>query len=506
MMPAKHHLQFLVLLPLLVSLLVPNLTGQAGNNSALPANPRDLKFPTLVYDPPNASKYRHQLSNGVVAYLAEDHDLPLVNVSVLIRTGSYLDPKGKEGLAAMMGHQMRAGGTTHLSASQFDEEAAFLAAEISSGAGDTQGSANLNCLSKDIDHGMELLVDMLKNPAFQPDRLQLYKNQTLQALERRNDQTASIQGREWARLMRGDNHFLTAWTTKASIDSISREDLLAFHKRCVNPENFMLAVSGDFNTPAMLARLEKALAGWPSSKEKVPPVPKPNFTPAPGVYVVNKPDVNQGRVSIGHLGTLRDNPDFYALNIMDDVLGGSGFTSRLVSRVRSDEGLAYSVGSDFGFGVYFEGLFQSSFQSKSATVAQATAIVLEEIDRIRKEKVSPEELETAINYRVEVFPRYFATAAAIASTFAQDEYTQRKPGFWDTYRQRIRSVTAEDVLRVAEHYLHPDKLVILAVGNVEDMLKGNPDNPQYSLTKFAGDGKIHRIPLPDPVTMIYPKE
>ena len=507
MIPVRHNFRDRVLLLFLFSLLVPILaSGQSTGSPALPAHPRDLKFPTLVYDPPNASKYRHMLSNGVVAFLAEDHDLPLVNVSVLIRDGSYLDPKGKEGLAATMGNQMRAGGTLHLTASQFDEEAAFLAAEISSGSGDTQGSANLNCLSKDIDRGLELLADMLKNPAFQQDRLQLYQNQTIQALERRNDQTAAIQGREWTRLMRGDHHFLTAWITKASVESITRDDLVAFHKKFVHPGNFILAVSGDFETQAMIARLEKLLAGWPSSAEKVPPVPKPAFVPVPGVYTVNKPDVNQGRVSIGHLGTLRDNPDFYALSIMDDILGGSGFTSRLVSRVRSDEGLAYSVGSDFGFGVYFDGLFQASFQSKSATVAQATAIVLEEIERIRTQKASAEELETAINYRVEVFPRYFATASAIAGTFAQDEYTHRKPGFWDTYRQRIRSVSAEDVLRVAQKYLHPDQLVFLAVGNVEDMMKGSPDKPQYSLAKFAREGKIVRIPLPDPVTMVYPKE
>jgi predicted Zn-dependent peptidase len=202
---------------------------------------------------------------------------------------------------------------------------------------------------------------------------------------------------------------------------------------------------------------------------------------------------------------MRDSPDSYALQIMNDILGGGGFTSRIMSRVRSDEGLAYSAGSSFGLGVYYPGTFRAALQSKSATTAQAIEIVLEEIQRIRTTKVSPEELETAINYAVEVFPRNFATAAQIAGTFAQDEYTKRPADYWETYRDRIRAVTADEVLRVAQAYLHPDKLIILVVGNIDDIVKGNPDKPQYSLTKLARDGRLHRIPLPDPLTLVYPK-
>jgi predicted Zn-dependent peptidase len=265
-------------------------------------------------------------------------------------------------------------------------------------------------------------------------------------------------------------------------------------------------VSGDFKTKEMLGKLEKALQGWVISQDQVPPVPKPHHVPVPGVYVVNKADVNQGRVSIGHLGTMRDNPDYYALSIMNDILGGSGFSSRLMTRIRSDEGLAYNVGSEFGFGIYYDGVFQAGFQSKSVTVAQAAAIVLEEVEKMRTEKVKPEELDQAISYRVEVFPRYFATAAAIVGTFANDEYTHRPAGFWESYRDRMRTVTVDDVQRVAQKYLRPERLLYLAVGNVDDMLKGNPDKPEYSLRKFAKGGVIQRISLPDPLTMIYPKE
>jgi predicted Zn-dependent peptidase len=482
--------------------LLAQTTQQQQTN--IPSHPRELKYAPLSYTPPKREQYRHVLSNGAVAYLVEDHDLPLINVSTIVRTGSYLDPAGKEGLAALTGSQMRTGGTTSKTAEEFDEAADFLAASLSSSIGSTQGNANLNLLSKDVDQGLTLYFDMLKNPRFQEDRIKLAKSQILQGMERRNDRTDAIEGREWGRLMYGAEHFSTKETTKASIESITREDMLAFHQRYYQPAGFIFAVSGDFNTKEMIAKLEAAMKGWPSNKQAVPDVPKPTHMPVAGVYTVHKPDVNQGRVSIGHTGVLRDNPDSYALSIMNDILGGGGFTSRITSRVRSDEGLAYSAGSNFGMGVYYPGVFRAAFQSKNPTTSQAIDIIMEEINRLRTSKISAEELETAKNSAIEVFPRIFATAAQIAGTFAQDEYTKRPADYWQTYRDRIRAVTADEVQRIAQKYLQPDKLVILVVGNIDEITKGNPDRPQHSLLKIARDGQIRRIPLPDPLTMVYP--
>jgi predicted Zn-dependent peptidase len=499
----RHRIGFYLTITFAVLLSAVSLAfGQ--KPGTIPAHPRELKYPKLDFTPPKAAAHRQVLGNGVVGYFVEDHDLPLTNISLTIRVGAYLDPQGKEGLAGAVGSQLRAGGTSHYKAEDFDEEADFLAASISSFIGGTSGSASVNFLSKDVDKALDLFFDMLKNPAFQQDRLDLFKSQQLQQIERRNDRTDSIEGREWGRLLYGEKHFSNIMSTKASISALTREDLIAFHKKYYHPGNFIFAVSGDFKTSELKAKLEKAMADWAASKEAVPPVPKPDFTPAPGLYMVNKADVNQGRVSIGHIGIMRGNPDEFAIDMMNDILGGSGFTSRITNRVRSDEGLAYSASSSFGFGVYYPGVFRAVFQTKSATAAQATQIILDEIESIRKEKVSAEELETVKNNAIEVFPRYFASATAVAGTFASDEFTGRDPKYWETYRDKIRAVTADDVLRVAQKYLQPDKLVILAVGNVDDMLKGSPDKPQYSLEKIAG-GKITRIPLPDPNTMIYPK-
>jgi len=460
------------LLPLLV------VAAGAAQSSGIPAHPRELTFDPLEFTPPNPANHRHVLSNGVVVFVVEDHTLPLVTLSVLVRTGGYLDPPDKTGLAGLAGDQIRDGGTASMTPAEFDEEAAFLAAQIGSGVGETQGTASVDCLAKDLDAALDLFFDMLRNPRFDESRVALAKSRMLRAMERRNDSTASIENREWARLMRGEDHFSTRLATKGSVEAITRADLVAFHEQYYHPGGFIFAVSGDVDTPKILTELEARMQGWEGKPAAVPPVPKPAHTPSPALYLVNKADVNQGRVAIGHLGTMRDNPDRYTLLVMNEILGGGGFSSRLLTRIRSDEGLAYSVFSDFGLGTYYPGVFSVGFQSRNETVARATAIVLQEIERIRQEKVSDAELKTAIASFVETFSRNFSSPAATAMLFASDEYTGRDPSYLQVYRERISAVTADDVMRAAREYLHPDRLALLVVGNLDDILEGDPDRPE----------------------------
>ena len=469
----------------------------------IPAHPRDLRFEGLDFDPPVAADHRHVLSNGVVAFVVPDHTLPLVTVSVLVRTGDYLEPPEKAGLASLVGSQMRAGGTERLAPGEFDEEIAFLAANVRTGIDATVGRASMNCLTKDLDQTLDLFFEMLRSPRFDPDRLDLARSQLLQQMERRNDSTQSIEQREWRRLLRGDGHFTSRPVTQASVEAITREDLLAFHREHYHPGRFLFAISGDVEPEEILPKIEARLAGWPAMEGEVAAVPAPRHDPLPGLYLVDKDDVNQGRVSIGHLGTTRDNPDRYALTVMNDILGGGGFSARLLTRIRSDEGLAYGAYSSFALGTYYEGTFRASFQSRSETVARAAAIVLEEIDRIRSEPVSEAELATSIASFVETFTRNFSSAASTAGLFANDEYTGRDPSYVATYRERIAAVTADDVLRVARAYLHPERLVVLVVGDLGTIEAGDPDNPDYTLGRLAG-GAPTRIPLPDPFTMEYP--
>jgi zinc protease len=472
----------------------------------IPAHPDQLKFSRLDYDAPKPANYRHELPGGAVAYVVEDHQLPLVGISMTIRTGGYLTEADRTGLASSTGSQMRAGGTKTISARDFDEEAAFLASKIGSNIGATSGSASVDCLKSNLEPTLKLFFDMLKNPGFDEERLKLAQARQLQGMERRNDRTAGVERREFARLMRGDNHFSSRQATKASVESVTRERMMEFHQRYYASGSMIFAVSGDVDTKEILARLgQEMTGGWPASEHDVPKVPAPEHQPAPGVYMVNKPEVNQSRIAIGHLGIQRDNPDRFAVSMMNQILGGGGFTSRIMSRVRSDEGLAYSAGTSFQPGTYYPGTFRAGFQSMNPRCAQATAIVLEELDRIRQEKVSEEELAIAKNYSIEIFPRFFATASAVAGTFAADEYTGREKGYWDKYRDRIAAVTQDDVLRVAQKYIHPDRLVILGVGKVDEMLAGNPDKPEFQFKTMAKGGDIGRIPLPDPLTMVYPE-
>lgn len=472
----------------------------------IPAHPSQLKYAPLRFDPPKAADYRFELPHGAIAFLVEDHEFPLIDISLTIRTGEYLEDPDKTGLFAMTGGQMRSGGSKTLSAREFDEQAAFLATEIGSGIGDTSASASMGCLTRNLDASLKLFFDMLKNPGFDAQRLELAVAQILQGMERRNDQTQAIERREFGRLMRGDSHYSTRQSTKASIEAITREAMMEVHERYYHPSAFIFAVAGDFDSKEMVARLGEALiSGWPGGVESVPKVPAPGHTPKPGVYMVDKSEVNQSRISMGHLGVTRDNPDHIALDIMNEILGGGGFTSRIMTRVRSDEGLAYSAGSSFPAGTYYPGVFSAAFQSKNPTCARATAIVLEEIERMRNEKVSSQELETAKNYNIEIFPRFFATARGIAGTFAGDEYTNREKDYWEKYRDRIAAVDADTVLRVAQKYLMPKKLAILAVGSVKQMLAGDPDHAAFKFEKFDGDGTIEQIPLPDPLTMKYPE-
>ena len=480
-------------------------SSHAASAQTIAAHPRELLFDPLEFEPPSAERHRHTLSNGVVVYVVEDHALPLVTVSVIVRTGSYLDPVGKGGLASFTGSQMRAGGAGSLSATDFDEEAAFLATQITSSVGSTSGRASVNSLSKDLEAAMDLFFSMLRHPRFEESRLELAKSQAEQQMARRNDSTGAIEGREWVRLMRGDDHFSARSPTRASLNAITREDLVAFYEGYYHPGAFIVAVSGDVTPAEIIPKLEARMADWPAGADPVADVPKPSHEPLPGVYAVDKWDVNQGRVSIGHIGTMRDNPDRYALLMMNDILGGGGFSSRLMTRIRSDEGLAYSASSSFGLGVYYDGLFQVGFQSRSETVARAAAIVVEEVERIRSGQVTEDELRTSKASFIETFTRNFSSAASTASLFASDEYTGRDPDYLRQYRDRISAVTGDDVLRVAREYLRPDQLVFLIVGDLETIEEGDPENRDFSLDRLT-DGGVKRIPLPDPFTMEYPAQ
>ena len=482
----------------------------------LPEHPDKLKFPELAYTPPAAKDYRVELENGMVAYLVPDRSLPLVSIEVLMRIGPDLDPAGRAGLAQGMVHLLTRSGTASKSAQEIEDRVAYLGASLSSrmggggggffgpgGAplGDTESAASINLLSKDLDEGLAILIDCLKQPAFEAERVELARQQALQDIKQRNDDSRTIEAYQWDYLMFPDDHWVNRKTTEPSVKSITRDELAAFHERYVGPANFMITVAGDFDRDAVVAKLEQAFADWGRTAENPGPPAAPASAPAPGWHLTEK-DVNQGRVTMGLTAPDRYDPDYQAYRVMNVILGGGGFSSRLVNRIRSDEGLAYSVNSTFEGGTYYDAIWRIRFQSKVRSVPGAVDIALEEMKRMAAQPVTAEELNLARNLLVQSLPVAFETAQSIAGVLAMEELTgryARDPNYWQELRDRVNAVTSADVERVAKKLLDPAKLVVLAVGDTEEMLKGDPKY-DASLEALAG-GAPKYLPLRDPMTM-----
>ncbi|MFM7808058.1 MAG: M16 family metallopeptidase, partial [Planctomycetota bacterium] len=373
----------------------------------------------------------------------------------------------------------------------------FMATQASASCGDTTSSATMNCLKSNFDESLKLFVDMLRNPGFDSARLETNRGQALEGMKQRNDDAKSITGREWSALLYGRDHFEARQPTEKSMKAVTPEAMKAFHKRIFNPGNVIIAVSGDFEPKEMLAKLDAAFSGWERGEKQADPV-SPTETLKPGVYHVQK-DIPQGKVQIGLRAITRDDPDYIPYMMLNDILGGGGFTSRIMTQVRSNEGLAYSAGSRMGAKVYYPGEWRASFESKNPTVALATKIVLDEMQKIRDTPVSDEELETTKKQLIETFPRTFESKPAMLGVFVGDEWTSRPKEFWKTFREKVNAVSKDDLQRVAKKYLQPDQVAILVVGDWKTIAPGDL-NGRAKMADFFG-GKVTHLPLRDPMTM-----
>ncbi len=463
--------------------------------TGIPARPEEIEFPPLLFEPPKAAEYRRVLAGGVPVYLIPSREFPLIEFTFSFKGGEYLDSPGLEGLARATAAMLRRGGTASVTAEALDERFDFLAARASTYAGSDRSTATLNTLRTNLKESFDLFLDMLRHPRFQENRLALYKDEILEGLKQRNDRGEEILDREWAQLLYGPDHFEGRQVTSTSLARIGAGEMQSLHGRVWHPGNLIIGVSGDFEPAEMAQFLEKRLADWTAGQP--PPDPAPPIAQlGGGVYHVEK-DIPQGKVQMGMRAIERSHPDHIPLMVMNSILGGGGFTSRITNAVRSDEGLAYHAGSRLIPGVWYPGEFHAAVQSKNASVAQAISMILAEVKRIREQPVTTEELEVAQNSYIETFPSYFDSKPALVSLFIDDERTHRPDDWWQKFRERVRAVTVEDVQRVARQHLHPERMAIVVVGKWSEIEAGNARATMRDISQ----GKVSHLPLRDPLTL-----
>ncbi len=447
--------------------------------------PEQFKFAPLVFTPPKAAEFRATLSNGMVVYIAEDHQIPWFNASLQVRTGPFLEPRNRLGVAGMTSTVMRSGGTTTMTGEQITERMDFLAGSVS--------ATGLSIHIRHIDEGLKTWMDILRNPAFPEDKVRRERDQALVQIRNRNRNLSGVATRTFSRLVYGDDSPITAEPIEADTMNITRDDLAAWHRRYWGANNAMLVVSGDFKRAEMLQKLEATFGQWARAEQAVPPIPKVQQAAKGGVYMI-QPDVpsNQGIIRIGHLGLMQDDPDYPAVDLMNYILGGGSFSSRITKVVRTDNGLAYSTSSSFSGGLEYPGAFSAFCQTKNATVVFAAQLMLDLIEGMRAGDVSQQDLTFAKTARIEAFPATFSTTEQTLANFAQLEYYRRPMDYYDTLRARYEKVTLADVKRVAQKWLQTDRMVIMVAGNIEecragaDTLLPNQGTIDAMAAKFGG--------------------
>ncbi len=402
------------------------------------------------------------LDNGLIVYLYEDHRLPIFNISTMIHCGAIFDSPEKNGLSGLVGTVMRTGGTKTISGDSINILMEYIGGTLESYVGMENGGVSLDVLSKDIDLGLKLYADLLRNPAFPQEKLDLAKADIKNSIKRRDDNPTGVVNRYFDNIIYGEHPFgrILDWS---SVKNITVQDLIDYHKGYFVPNQTMLAVSGDFNKDEIIQKLKNYLGDWPKSNEPLPPYPPVAYKFHPGVYEVKK-DINQGYIAIGELGIRRDNPDRFAVGIMNYILGGGSFTSRLTSKVRSDEGLAYHVGSTFETDSRDYGTFDAQCQTKCATTFKAIDLMTTEIKKIREQGVTDQELKEARDAVINRFVFTFESPARIVGNLMNLEFNGRPLDYYKTYLDNYRKITTADIKRVAKEYLKPDQLSYVIVG------------------------------------------
>jgi zinc protease len=445
-----------------VGTLLAQTEVRHGTVSNLPSY-KDLKYgPLPPIKPPVPVEVT--LSNDLKVFLLEDHELPLVRGSALIRTGNLFDPADKRGLAEITGDVLRSGGTPSKTGDEIDVELENVAASVESSIGETSGTLSFSCLKDNTDEVLGIFKDFLSAAQFRQDKVDLVKTQIRSAISRRNDNAHGVVQREFRDIVYGRSTPFGWRTEYSDIDNIQRQDLLSFYQRYYFPSNILLQIYGDFSASEMKAKLEQIFGAWKSTQPAVPEFPKVSSKAAPGMFLAAKTDVTQTFFDVGHLGGELRDKDYPALEVAAEILGGS-FSSRLFQSVRTKHGWAYSIGASWSAQYDHPGLFHISGSTQSAHTVDTLKAVREELDKIRSSEVTDQELQTAKDTVLNGFVFFFDRPSKTLNRLVQYQYYGYPRDFIFQYQKAIAAVTKADVLRVAKEHFKPEELTFVAVGN-----------------------------------------
>ncbi len=452
------------ILPVILLLLVFASPALAADKKApaLPkvggAMPQGLKGPI---------GQRFVLDNGMVLLVKENHALPVVMVNMIIKAGAVMEPPDKAGLAHITAALLTKG-AAGMSATDISEAIDFIGGSLSVGGGTDFASASLSVLKKDVDTGFPLLAKVLVSPDFKPEEIDRMKTAIKAGILRDRQDPEAVAGKAYAKAVFGpENPYgRPAEGTVESVDKITRDDIVGFHNTFYAPNNCIIAVVGDITADEAKALIAKYMGGW-----KKKDIPKPILPPTPtakGVEHINiDRNITQADILMGHLGVTRENPDYYTLYVMNYILGGGGFVSRILDKIRDDMGLAYSAYSYFD-AEKFNGSWTAGMQTKNKTVKEAIDETVKIIKNIQKAPVTDKELRDAKDYITGSFPLKTDTNSKIAQLLAQVEFYHLDINYFEMYEREINKVTKEGILKAARKYLHPDNMYIVVVGDLKE--------------------------------------
>ncbi len=469
--------------------------------AAQPLHYTDLKFPPLPeIQLPDYTRY--QLPNGMVVFLVEDHDLPLVNGVALVRTGDRLEPAEKVGLAGLTGRMIRSGGTTLHPADLLNRLLEERAASVESSIGTTAGTIRFSSLTADLPDVFPLFAEVMQTPIFAADKLEVEKTQYRGAIARRNDDPDDIAGRELYKLIYGATSPYARTLEYATLKRISRDDLVQFHRQYFRPDQILLGIVGDFDSQVMQSLIQATFGGWqsqPSPDAKFqgsslllntppPTLPAVAQATAGGIFFVEQPQLTQSYVRMGHLGGLLSSPDYPALDVMNNVM--NGFGGRLFNELRSRQGLTYAAYAYWSPREDYPGVFVAGGETRSSATVPFIKGLKVEIERLQRSRITPQELEFAKDSTLNSFVFKFQSPSQTLSRLMRYEYYGYPIDFLSRYRRGVEATTIVDIERVARLYLKPENLVTLVVGNSSAI--------QPPLASLAGGDRLQTLDITIP--------